>query len=202
MCATGTEALRGAAYAVASGAVDIALAIGAEKLKDTGFGGLPPPFKGTFNDLWMPMGSAPAGFAQLADGYRTTHRRLERGLEAGDRPRHLEEPPERRLQPQGTFPQGRVDGDHPQRADDRRAAGPVRLFRRVGWRGLRDRDHAGDRPGAGQEGHRHDQGAPALDQFGQGDAAVGLGRQPSSATRARRSRRLTRKPASPSPRSK
>jgi acetyl-CoA C-acetyltransferase len=73
MCGTGTEALRGAAYAVASGAVDIALAIGAEKLKDTGFGGLPPPFKGTFNDLWMPMGSAPAGFAQLADGYRTRH---------------------------------------------------------------------------------------------------------------------------------
>ena len=36
MCATGTEALRGAAYAVASGAVDIALAVGAEKLKDTG----------------------------------------------------------------------------------------------------------------------------------------------------------------------
>src|ERR1700726_3288920 len=74
MCATGTEALRGAAYAVASGAVDIALAIGAEKLKDTGYGGLPPPFKGTFNDMWMPMGSAPAGFAQLAAGYRTKHR--------------------------------------------------------------------------------------------------------------------------------
>ncbi len=73
MCATGTEALRGAAYAVASGAVDIALAIGAEKLKDTGYGGLPPPFKGTFNDMWMPMGSAPAGFAQLADGYRAKY---------------------------------------------------------------------------------------------------------------------------------
>jgi acetyl-CoA C-acetyltransferase len=73
MCATGTEALRGAAYAVASGAVDIALAIGVEKLKDTGYGGLPPPFKGTFNDMWMPMGSAPAGFAQLAAGYRTRH---------------------------------------------------------------------------------------------------------------------------------
>jgi acetyl-CoA C-acetyltransferase len=73
MCATGTEALRGAAYAVASGAVDIALAIGAEKLKDTGYGGLPPPFKGTFNDLWMPMASAPAGFAQLADGYRARY---------------------------------------------------------------------------------------------------------------------------------
>ena len=38
MCATGSEALRGACYAVASGAVDIALAIGAEKLKDTGYG--------------------------------------------------------------------------------------------------------------------------------------------------------------------
>lgn len=73
MCATGTEALRGAVYAVASGAVDIALAIGAEKLKDTGYGGLPPGFKGTFNDLWMPLGSAPAGFAQLAAGYRAKH---------------------------------------------------------------------------------------------------------------------------------
>ena len=73
MCATGTEALRGAVYAVASGAVDIALAIGAEKLKDTGYGGLPPGYKGTFNDLWMPMGSAPAGFAQLAAGYRGKH---------------------------------------------------------------------------------------------------------------------------------
>ena len=71
MCATGTEALRAAAYAVASGAVDIALAIGAEKLKDAGYGGLPASFRGTFNDLWLPMGSAPAGFAQLAAGYRT-----------------------------------------------------------------------------------------------------------------------------------
>jgi len=70
MCATGTETLRGAAYAVASGAVDFALAIGVEKLKDTGYGGLPPAYKGTFNDLWLPLGSAPAGFAQLAAGYR------------------------------------------------------------------------------------------------------------------------------------
>jgi acetyl-CoA C-acetyltransferase len=70
MCATGTEALRGAAYAVAAGAVDVALAIGAEKLKDTGYGGLPIQSKGTLNDLWMPYGSAPAGFAQLASGYR------------------------------------------------------------------------------------------------------------------------------------
>jgi acetyl-CoA C-acetyltransferase len=80
MCATGTEALRGAAYAVASGAVDFAVAIGAEKLKDTGYGGLPPAYKGTFNDLWMPLGSAPAGFAQLAAGYRSKHGTSERDL--------------------------------------------------------------------------------------------------------------------------
>jgi acetyl-CoA C-acetyltransferase len=73
MCATGTEALRGASYAVASGAVDIALAMGAEKLKDTGYGGLPSISKGTFNDLWMPYSSAPAGFAQLAAGYRAKY---------------------------------------------------------------------------------------------------------------------------------
>src|SRR3546814_1886862 len=40
-CASGTEAFRGAVYAVASGAADIALAVGVEKLKDTGYGGLP-----------------------------------------------------------------------------------------------------------------------------------------------------------------
>lgn len=73
MCATGTEALRGAVYAVASGAIDIALAIGTEKLKDTGYGGLPPSYKGTFNDMWLPLGSAPSGFAQLAHGYRHKH---------------------------------------------------------------------------------------------------------------------------------
>jgi acetyl-CoA C-acetyltransferase len=71
MCATGTEALRGAAYAVAAGACDIALAVGAEKLKDTGYGGLPAQWKGTFNDAWLPVSSAPSGFAQLAGGYRT-----------------------------------------------------------------------------------------------------------------------------------
>jgi acetyl-CoA C-acetyltransferase len=73
MCATGTEALRGAAYAVASGACDIALALGVEKLKDTGYGGLPVRTKGLFNDLWMPYGSAPGTFAQLAGAYSSVY---------------------------------------------------------------------------------------------------------------------------------
>lgn len=50
-CATGTEAFRGAVYAVASGACDIALALGVEKLKDTGYGGLPQRTRGSLNDL-------------------------------------------------------------------------------------------------------------------------------------------------------
>src|ERR671936_1177979 len=40
-CATGSEAFRNACYAVAAGAYDIAMAIGVEKLKDSGFSGLP-----------------------------------------------------------------------------------------------------------------------------------------------------------------
>jgi acetyl-CoA C-acetyltransferase len=73
MCATGTEALRAAVYAVAAGACDIALALGVEKLKDTGYGGLPLRTKGLANDLWMPYGSAPGTFAQMASAYEARH---------------------------------------------------------------------------------------------------------------------------------
>jgi len=73
LCATGTEALRGAVYAVAAGACDIALALGVEKLKDTGFGGLPERTKGTFEDLYLPSSTAPGAFAQLASAYAARH---------------------------------------------------------------------------------------------------------------------------------
>jgi acetyl-CoA C-acetyltransferase len=39
-CATGSEALRNASYALASGAYDLVMAVGAEKVKDTGYQGL------------------------------------------------------------------------------------------------------------------------------------------------------------------
>jgi acetyl-CoA C-acetyltransferase len=74
MCATGTEALRGAVYAVAAGACDIALAVGVEKLKDTGYAGLPERSKGTFDDLWLPNATAPGAFAQLASAYAAKHK--------------------------------------------------------------------------------------------------------------------------------
>ena len=73
-CATGTEALRGAAYAVAAGAYDIVLAMGVEKLKDTGYGGLPVRTRGVSNDLWLPNATAPGAFAQLASAYAAKHR--------------------------------------------------------------------------------------------------------------------------------
>jgi acetyl-CoA C-acetyltransferase len=79
LCATGSEAMRGAVYAVASGACDIALAMGMEKLKDTGYPGLPERTKGSFEDLWMPSYSAPGAFAQLAVAYAART-----GIELGD----------------------------------------------------------------------------------------------------------------------
>jgi len=72
-CASGSEAFRGAVYAVASGAVDIALALGVEKLKDTGYGGLPQRGRGHLNNLFIPNMSAPGSFAQLAAAYRAKH---------------------------------------------------------------------------------------------------------------------------------
>ncbi len=72
-CATGSEALRGAAYAVACGAYDFVLALGVEKLKDTGYGGLPVRTRGVNNDLWLPNSTAPGAFAQLASAYAAKH---------------------------------------------------------------------------------------------------------------------------------
>src|ERR1700692_65062 len=66
-CATGSEALRQAAYAVASGAYDIAMAIGAEKVKDSGYQGLnafPIPTDGTQRTL-----TAAAMFSVVAPAY-------------------------------------------------------------------------------------------------------------------------------------
>ena len=68
-CATATEALRFATYSVAAGACDIALALGVEKLKDTGFAGLPTGGGGTYTTIGGYTGSGPSSFAQLAPPY-------------------------------------------------------------------------------------------------------------------------------------
>ena len=66
-CATGSEAFRNACYAVASGAYDTVMAVGVEKLKDSGFSGLTgirPADDGTAAAL-----TAPAMFSLLAPAY-------------------------------------------------------------------------------------------------------------------------------------
>jgi len=70
-CATGSEALRGACYAVAAGAYDVCLALGVEKLKDVGYGGLPQPETqwGTRQRLIEPNKTAPGTFAMMATRY-------------------------------------------------------------------------------------------------------------------------------------
>ena len=72
-CASGTEAFRGAVYAVASGACDFALALGVEKLKDAGYGGLPQRSRGVLNSMFWPNLSAPGSFAQVAAAYVAKH---------------------------------------------------------------------------------------------------------------------------------
>ncbi len=66
-CATGSEALRQAAYAVASGAYDMAMAVGVAKVKDSGYQGLnafPIPNDGTQRTL-----TAAAMFSMVAPAY-------------------------------------------------------------------------------------------------------------------------------------
>lgn len=70
-CASGTEALRAASYAVGSGACDVALAVGVEKLKDIGYGGLPDfsQLRGIYNRQIYPNMTAPGMFAMMATKY-------------------------------------------------------------------------------------------------------------------------------------
>ncbi|GAA4978693.1 acetyl-CoA acetyltransferase [Yinghuangia aomiensis] len=71
MCATGSDAFRNACYAVASGAYDVAMAIGVEKLKDSGYSGLlspKPPNDGTEIAL-----TAPSMFSLLVPAYQNRY---------------------------------------------------------------------------------------------------------------------------------
>src|SRR5689334_6339273 len=78
-CATGSEAFRNACYAVASGAYDKVMAVGVEKLKDSGFSGLTrqdPPADGTAPENSL---TAPAAFSLLDPAYCAKY-----GVDPGD----------------------------------------------------------------------------------------------------------------------
>jgi acetyl-CoA C-acetyltransferase len=69
-CATGSEAFRNACYAVASGAYDVVMAVGVEKLKDSGYSGLVSG-RGRDGDGTDPGATqtAPASFSLLDPAY-------------------------------------------------------------------------------------------------------------------------------------
>ena len=68
LCATGSETIRAAAYAVACGACDVGLAVGIEKLKDMGIAGLPAAAPIGTPNLITDI-SGPGMFAMLATRY-------------------------------------------------------------------------------------------------------------------------------------
>lgn len=72
-CVTGTDAFRNACYGVASGAYDIALALGVEKIKDTGYSGLETSYsRHKAQDTWVDpevFVGMPAQFALAATRY-------------------------------------------------------------------------------------------------------------------------------------
>ena len=165
-CATGTEAFRGACYAVASGACDIALALGVEKLKDTGYGGL-PNWGSDAGSLDLAMDAQlhrARSFCSTGERVRGQAQDRRCRPKACDGPCLGQEPRQRHVEPQGALAQGCLGGRDHGRAHHRPSAGAVRLLRRERWRGLRDCHHARHRPGPGQEGPCQRQGASACAQ--------------------------------------
>ncbi|MEN6327760.1 MAG: acetyl-CoA acetyltransferase [Syntrophomonas sp.] len=67
MCCTGLDSFRNACYGVVSGAYDVVMAIGAEKLKDGGYSGLEVPTEDS--DRTIPDLTAPSRFAVIAPAY-------------------------------------------------------------------------------------------------------------------------------------
>ena len=136
-CATGSEALRQAAYAVASGAYDIAMAVGAEKVKDSGYAGLnafPIP-----NDGTAPHAHRGGDVQHGRAGVRQEVRRR-RGRDQGRaRPHRVEEPLQRRPQPARAVPARDEHRDDLRVAAGRRSARHPRLRGRGRRRRGRDR---------------------------------------------------------------
>jgi acetyl-CoA C-acetyltransferase len=69
LCCAGQEAVRAAALGVASKCYDLVLAIGVEKLKDTGYGGLGEMFPGPWQPIYGAFGTPPGRYAMAATAY-------------------------------------------------------------------------------------------------------------------------------------
>ena len=91
---------------------DIALALGVEKLKDTGYGGLPSGRGGTLHPHGIANGSAPGNFAQLATAYRRGTASTRATLKRAIAPRLGEEPRNGAKNPKAHLQKAISDGDH------------------------------------------------------------------------------------------
>jgi acetyl-CoA C-acetyltransferase len=69
LCCGGQEAVRGAALGIASRCYDLVLAIGVEKLKDTGYGGLGEAYPGKWEPIYGALGTPPGRYALAATAY-------------------------------------------------------------------------------------------------------------------------------------
>ena len=69
LCCAGQEALRAAAFGIASKCYDCVLAIGVEKLKDTGYGGLGEMYPGKWEPLYGALSTPPGRYAMAATAY-------------------------------------------------------------------------------------------------------------------------------------
>ena len=198
-CASGTEAFRGAVYAVASGAADIALALGVEKLKDTGYGGLPQRGRGALNSMYWPNLSAPGSL-------RPARRRLSR--QAQQRSRRTSSAPWRTSRSRATTTATRNPKAHLTNKITMEnvlkapmIAEPLGLFDCCGVSdgvGLRHRHHAGDRQEPRQEGPDLREGAAALGVERHRGVSTTPGTAATSPPRASPPSAPTRKPASTS----
>ena len=139
MCATGSESLRNACYAVASGAYDVAMAVGVEKLKDSGFSGLVGSIHSWRRRRRSRRCDRARQFQPAGAGVCAEIRCRSGRAEGRPQPHRLEEPPERVTQPAGSVPQAGTHRDDPGCPPHCRNAGRLRLFRRLGRVGRGDR---------------------------------------------------------------
>ena len=122
-CATGIEAVRNAALAVASGEYDVVLAVGAEKMRDV-------PSRGSLVAQAVNRGHPVLAKGRTAPGHVRAARLAllqgVRGGRGGARRRGAQEPPPRLAQSEGAFPEGDHRGACTRRAP--KVAEPLGLF--------------------------------------------------------------------------
>ena len=91
-CATGSEAFRNACYGVASGAYDVVMAVGVEKLKDSGFSGSDAQRSARRRHVAGVVDDCAGGLLAAGSGLLRQARRASRRDARGHDSRGLEEP--------------------------------------------------------------------------------------------------------------